>query len=158
MLWRGNVEPSTVRVLVVDSYEPWRRFVVLALRAKPHIQVVAEAGDGITALQKVAELKPDIVILDLCLPDVPGPEIASQILSLAPETLILFLTGVASEAVVKEALGSGAHGYVLKSDAAQDLVPALESLLAKDYFVSPGAIRSSAPPDGPCFGKKRFKH
>jgi DNA-binding NarL/FixJ family response regulator len=152
------VEPATVRVLVVDSYEPWRRFVVLALRAKPHMQVVAEAGDGITAIQKVTELQPDIVILELCLPDAAGPEIAREILNLAPATTILFLTGVSSEAMVKDALSSGAHGYVLKSEAAQDLLPALEALLAKDYFVSLGAIRSSAPPDGPCFEKKRFNH
>lgn len=125
---------------------------------KPYIQIVAEAADGTTALNKVAELKPDIVILDACLPDIAGPDVTRQILSLSPGTKVLFLTGISSEALVKDVLKTGAHGYVLKCEAAQDLVPAVEALLANDYFVSVGAIRSASPCDAPCFAKKRFDH
>jgi DNA-binding NarL/FixJ family response regulator len=151
------VKSSTVRLLVVDNYQPWRRFVALALTVKPYIQVVGEAEDGITAIQKLTELQPDIVILDLCLPDAAGPEIARQMMKLAPQTKILFLAGLSSEEIVKKVLSSGAYGYVLKSEAARDLVPAVEALLVNDYFVSLGAIRSSSAEE-PCFGKRRSDH
>lgn len=114
---------------------------------KTYIKIVGEAANGETALQKVAELQPDIVIVDICLPDTAGPEIARQIMELSPGTKVLFLTGISSEAVVKEVLKTGAYGYVLKCEAARDLLAAVEALLANDYFISVGAIRSSAPDD-----------
>ena len=68
---------SIIRVLVVDDYEPWIRFVSTALAVQPRINVVGEARDGLTAIQKVAELKPDVVVLDIGLPDMNGIQVAA---------------------------------------------------------------------------------
>ena len=83
---------STVRVLVVDDYEPWMNFVSAVLATSPQFQVVGQAGNGLTALQKVVELKPDLVVLDIGLPDISGIEVAQRILEWSPDVRILFLT------------------------------------------------------------------
>ena len=72
---------STIRVLVVDDYEPWMNFVSAVLATSPRFQVVGQAGNGLTALQKVTVLKPDLVVLDIGLPDLNGIEVAQKILS-----------------------------------------------------------------------------
>lgn len=95
-----------------------------------------------TALQKVTELQPDVVITAIRLPDIGGIELARRIGKLAPMTKIMFLTEICSEKMVKEGLSAGAYCYVLKADAAQDLLPAMEALLHGDYFVSLRAVRA----------------
>jgi DNA-binding NarL/FixJ family response regulator len=133
---------STVKVLVVDDYAPWLHFVSLALAVKPEVQIVGEASDGLTAIQKVLELEPDVVILDIGLPDINGIQVAKQILEVVPKVRILFLTENTAPEIVRAALLTGAQGYVVKSFAAKDLVPALEAILLNCHFVSAGA----APP------------
>jgi DNA-binding NarL/FixJ family response regulator len=83
---------STIRVLVVDDYEPWMNFVSAVLATSPRFQVVRQAGNGLTALQKAAELKPDLVVLDIGLPGLSGIEVAQKILEWTPDVRILFLT------------------------------------------------------------------
>jgi DNA-binding NarL/FixJ family response regulator len=83
---------STIRVLVVDDYEPWMNFVSAVLATSPRFQVVGQAGNGLTALQKAAELKPDLVVLDIGLPGLSGIEVAQKILEWTPDVRILFLT------------------------------------------------------------------
>lgn len=129
----------TVRVLVVDDYAPWMHFITVALALKPEIKVVGEAQDGLTAIQKVVELKPDLVVLDIGLPDMSGIQVARRILELAPTVRILFLTENTTPEVVRAALLTGAQGYVVKSFAARELLPALEALLLDCYFVSAAA-------------------
>ena len=141
---------STVRVLVVDDYAPWMSFVSAALAAKPEVRVVGQVTDGLTALQKVVELKPDLVVLDIGLPDISGIKVAQEILDLAPKTRILFLSENTCPAVVRAALLTGAQGYVVKSSAARELMPALEALLLDCYFVS-AAANHFGPGDGPLF-------
>lgn len=130
---------STVKVLVVDDYAPWMHFVSVALALKPEMKIVGQAEDGLTAIQKVVELKPDLVVLDIGLPDMSGIQVARRILELAPTTRILFLTENTTPEVVRAALLTGAQGYVVKSSAARELVPALEALLLDCYFVSAAA-------------------
>ena len=130
---------STVRVLVVDDYAPWIQFVSTALAMKPHITIVGEARDGLTAIQKVAELKPDVVVLDIGLPDINGIQVARRIMELAPTTHILFLTEHTEQEIVRNALLTGAQGYIIKSFAARELLPALDALLLGCYFVSAAA-------------------
>lgn len=135
----GNLLLPTVRVLVVDDYAPWMHFITVALALKPEIKVVGEAQDGLTAIQKVVELKPDLVVLDIGLPDMSGIQVARRILELAPTVRILFLTENTTPEVVRAALLTGAQGYVVKSFAARELLPALEALLLDCYFVSAAA-------------------
>ena len=141
---------STVKVLVVDDYAPWLHFVSVALALKPEITIVGQAEDGLSAIQKVVELKPDLVVLDIGLPDMSGIQVARRILELAPKVRILFLTENTAPEVVRAALLTGAQGYVVKSSAARELMPALEALLLDCYFVSAAAAAPKLE-NGPVF-------
>ncbi len=129
---------SKVRVLVVDDFEAWRRFVCSTLQKNPELQVVGEASDGLEAVHKATELHPDLIVLDLGLPTLNGIDAARQILKLTPGSKILFLTQESSADVVQVALSSGAQGYVLKARALIDLLPAVEAVLKGRQFVSSG--------------------
>ena len=129
---------SSVRVLVVDDFEAWRRFVCSTLRKNPELQVVGEVSDGLEAVHKAEELKPDLIVLDLGLPKLNGIEATRQIRKLAPESKILFLSSESSADVAQEALSAGALGYVLKTRAEIDLLVAVEAVLEGKRFVSSG--------------------
>lgn len=128
-----------VRILVADDYEPWRRFVAQTLEARPEVQIVGEAQNGLTAIQMATELQPDVVVLDAGLSGLNGIEAARRILEVAPKTRILFLTQNTYQEVVREALHIGAHAYVVKAGAIQDFLPALDALLLGNVFVSSSA-------------------
>lgn len=127
---------SRIRVLVVDDYEPWRRFVRLTLRIHPTWEVIAEVSDGLEAVQKAQELKPDLILLDIGLPTLNGIEAARRIRTHAPESKILFLSENRSSEIAEEALRSGGNGYVLKSNAADELALAVKAVLQGKRFVS----------------------
>ena len=129
---------SNVRVLVVDDFEAWRRFVCSTLRKHPELQVIGEASDGLEAVHKATELHPDLIVLDLGLPTLNGIEAARQIRKLTPGSKILFVTQESSADVVQIAMSSGARGYVLKARAVIDLLPAVEAVLEGRQFVSSG--------------------
>lgn len=130
------MEPSSIRVLVVDDYEPWRRFVCLTLEIHPGWQIIDEASDGREAVQKAAELQPDLILLDLGLPNLNGIDTAKRIRELSPTSKILFVSEQRSVDIVEEALRTGAGGYVVKSDAARDLLPAVDAVLQGKRFFS----------------------
>jgi len=133
----GNgLQLSTVRILVVDDFEMFRQFVVEVLRKRPELQVVGEASDGLEALHKAVELRPDLILLDIGLPSLNGIEVARQMRSLVSESKIIFLTQEFSSDVVQEALNLGALGYVTKSMVLADLFAAVETVLAGMTFVS----------------------
>jgi DNA-binding NarL/FixJ family response regulator len=127
---------STVRILVVDDFEMFRQFVVEMLGKRPELQVVGQASDGLEALQKAVELRPDLILLDIGLPRLNGIEVARQMRSLVPESKIIFLTQESSADVVQEALSLGARGYVTKNMALADLFSAVETVLSGMTFVS----------------------
>ena len=101
---------SSVRVLVVDDYEPFRRFVCSTLEQRPELQIVGEASDGLEAVQKAEELQPDLIVLDIGLPTLNGIEAARRIRKLSPESKILFVSQESSADVVQEALRFGRTG------------------------------------------------
>jgi DNA-binding NarL/FixJ family response regulator len=123
-------------VLVVEDFEPFRRFVCSMLRKTPELQVVCEVSDGLEAVQKAEELKPDLILLDIGLPTLNGIEAARQIRKLAPESKILFLSQESSADVVQEALNLGALGYVVKAHVGSDLLDAVEAVILGERFVS----------------------
>jgi DNA-binding NarL/FixJ family response regulator len=116
------------RILVADDHEVVRRGVCALLRTRPDWEICGEAADGREALEKAQQLKPDIVVLDLGMPNLNGLETMRQILKAHPETRILILTLHDSDQFIREVLRAGARGFLLKSDAARDLITAIDSL------------------------------
>ena len=129
---------SKVRVLVVDDFEAWRRFICSTLQRKADLQIIGEASDGLEAVQKAEELHPDLIVLDLGLPKLNGIEAARRIRKVSAGSKILFVTQESSPDVAQVALSSGALGYVLKTRVEADLLPALQAVLEGRQFVSSG--------------------
>jgi len=119
---------SSIRVLVVDDFEPFRRLVCSIMEARPGLQIVGEASDGLEAVQKAVELKPDLILMDIGLPSLNGIEAARQIRELIPESKIIFLSQESSPEVVQETMDLGAAGYVVKVRAAIELRATVEAV------------------------------
>ncbi len=127
---------SFIRILVVDDFKDWLRQVRLLLQSRTECQVIAEASDGSEAVQKAEELKPDLIVLDVGLPNLSGIEAARQIRQRSPNSEIIFLSQNIDLDVVRAALGTGALGYVRKTDAGRELLPAMDAVLRGKQFVS----------------------
>lgn len=127
---------SSVGVLVVDDFAQWRRVVVAAVQGRLGLRVIAEAADGIDAVDKATDLQPDLVVLDIGLPRLNGIEAAQRIKGASPKSKVLFLTENYSSDVAEAALDTGASGYVVKSASARELIPAVEAVLAGRQFLS----------------------
>jgi DNA-binding NarL/FixJ family response regulator len=132
---------TPARILIADDHELLRRGPVAELSQVPGWVVVAEVANGRAAVASAAELKPDLVVLDLTMPELNGLEAARRILSADPGTRILILTAHESEQLVREVLSVGARGYVLKSDAGRILVVALQALLEGGSFFTSSVAR-----------------
>jgi DNA-binding NarL/FixJ family response regulator len=130
------LEGSTTRIFVVDDFEPCRRFVSTTLQKQLTLQVIGEAVDGLEAVQKAHQQQPDLILLDIGLPTLNGIEAARRIRELSPKSKILFVSENRSWDIVEEALRTGAGGYVVKSDAAGELLPAVHAVLGGKRFVS----------------------
>jgi DNA-binding NarL/FixJ family response regulator len=126
---------ATVRILIVDDYEPWRRAMRSILRQQKDLEVICESSDGLEAVQKSAELQPDVVLLDIGLPNLDGLEAARQIRKVSAGSRILFLTMQDSPQVAQEALMIGALGFVVKLDAVSDLLLAVNTVMRNQRFV-----------------------
>ena len=134
------VEKTSIRLIVVEDFAPFRQFICLTLGTRPNLRVVCEVSDGQEAVQKAEELKPDLILLDIGLPTLNGIAAARQIRKLAPESKIIFVSQESSLDVVQETLNLGARGYVVKTMAARDLIAAIEAVLEGRQFVSGGLI------------------
>ena len=126
---------SSSRVLVVEDSKPFRKIICSILGKRPELQIVGEVLDGLEAVQKAEELQPDLILLDIGLPTLGGIEAARRIHKLCPECKILFVSQESSANVVQEALGMGARGYVVKTDARRELLEAISAVLRGEQFV-----------------------
>jgi DNA-binding NarL/FixJ family response regulator len=128
---------NSVRILIADDHEIFRRGLAAELTQVPGWVVAGEASNGRDAVELAAALKPDLVVLDLTMPELNGLEAARKIISANPAARVLILTAHESEQLVREVLSAGAQGYVLKSDAGRILIAALQSLLdGRSFFTS----------------------
>jgi len=128
---------ARVRIVIADDHSIVRRGLRTLLESQPNWEVCAEAADGRDALEKVTQLKPDVAIIDIGMPQLNGLDATRQIVKACPQTEVLILTMHQSDEVVREVLHAGARGYVLKSDADQSLVAAVETLRQHKPFLTP---------------------
>ena len=137
-----------LRILLADDHEIVRRGLCALLQRHEGWEICGEASDGREAVQKAKLLKPDVVIVDIGMPNLNGLDATRQLLQYDPNFRIIVLTVSDADQVIREALDAGARGFVLKSDAARDLVAALELLLA-GFLEKGSAISRSNPPSLP---------
>ena len=144
-----------LRILVVDDHAVVRRGVRSLLESRDGWEVCGEATTGRDAVEQSRRLRPDVVVMDLSLPELNGLDATRHILKDAPETEVLVLTMHQSEELARDVLQAGARGYVLKSDADENLIAAVESLRQHKPFLTPtvtefvldGYIREGADQD-----------
>jgi DNA-binding NarL/FixJ family response regulator len=129
---------STVRVLVVEDYLPFRKYIASTLARTGDLQVICEVADGLEAVYKAEELKPDLILLDIGLPTLNGIEAARQIRQLCPESKIIFVSQESDADIVQEALSFGALGYVVKTIAGGELLTAIKAVCGGRLFVGGG--------------------
>ena len=130
-----------LRILVADDHEVVRKGIRMLLETRSEWEICGEASTGRDALAKTARMKPDVVLLDITMPDLSGLEAIPEILKARPETKIVVLTMHDSGQMASKVLAAGARAMVLKSDAARDLVLALEALGKNKMFLSPGVTK-----------------
>jgi DNA-binding NarL/FixJ family response regulator len=122
--------------MLVDDFEPWRRFVTSLVQENLAWQIICEATDGLEAVEKAEEFQPDLILLDVGLPKLSGIEAAPSIRKVAPDSKILFLSENRDSAVAAAALSAGGQGYVVKLDSANELLLAVEAVLQGKRYVS----------------------
>jgi DNA-binding NarL/FixJ family response regulator len=117
-----------VRILLVEDFEPFRRFIRSQLQPRLDLEVIAEASDGLEAVHVAGQLQPDLILLDIGLPKLNGIEAARRIRKLCPQSKIVFLSQESSADVIEEALNSGGTGYVIKANAGSELLDAIDAI------------------------------
>ena len=132
---------SSQRVLVVEDFEPFRRFICSTLGERPELEIVGETSDGLQAVQKAKELQPDLILLDIGLPRLNGIEAAHRIMKFFPNANILFISQENDAAVIAAAIGNGAKGFVRKLNVNRELLPAIEAVLRGEHITSTGVTQ-----------------
>lgn len=130
---------KTVRILIVDDHDLMRRGIKALLQSHAGWEVVGEAHTGREAVAKAEELKPDVVILDISMPDLNGIEAARRIRKSSPNTEVLILSVHYSDQLIRDILEAGVRGYIVKSDSDRDLAIAVETLANHKPFFTPRA-------------------
>ena len=162
------MKPNPVRILIADDHEIVRRGLRALLESRPGWEVAGEAITGRQAVEEAKRLTPDLIIMDITMPEMNGLEATRQILRAAPKTEILILSVHDSEQLIREVLEAGARGYVLKSDAGRDLIAAVETLsqhkpfftakiseMMLEGFLKGGVIDHSKVPAGTLTARER---
>jgi CheY-like chemotaxis protein len=121
---------------VVDDFVPWRNYLIAKLGENPALQIVGIASDGAEAVLKAAELHPDLILMDVSLPELSGIKAAERIRGLSPESKILFVSQNLDFDIALAALDAGGFGYVVKPDAESELLTAVETVMSGKRFVS----------------------
>jgi DNA-binding NarL/FixJ family response regulator len=159
--------PTSLRILLVDDHRMLREGLRALLSREPGYIVVAEAGDGDSALKAVRRDPPDLIVLDVHLPDMNGIEVARRILAVFPEVKVVILSSDHSHNCVHEALLAGVSGYVLKENATEELLRAIHTVVGGQLYLCPevgteiiasyrrGQLPNLAPPAPLLSGRER---
>ena len=129
-----------VRLLIVDDHDVVRQGVRRILRSRQEWEVCGEAENGVEALQKIADLQPDLVVLDVSMPQKDGLAVATELATMKSSCKVLILTMHNSTEVESAIRRTGAHGYVIKSQAAKDLMRAIDTILNGGLFFTTDAV------------------
>ena len=132
---------ATVRILLADDHTLVREGLRKIIEGHPGWEVISEAADGRQAVRQALDLKPDLVVLDLAMPNLSGIDAIQQIVRRLPSVRVLVLSMHADEVYVTRALKAGAHGYLLKDSAGNDLLRAVTALTQKKSYFSPAVSR-----------------
>jgi len=130
---------KNLRILIADDHDLVRRGLKALVETHPGWEICGEADSGRDAVTKVEELRPDIAILDISMPELNGVEATRRIRKISPHTEVLILSVHQSDQLIREILDAGAKGYIVKSDSDRDLVIALEALASHKPFFTPSA-------------------
>jgi DNA-binding NarL/FixJ family response regulator len=125
-----------LRILVVDDFEPWRRFVSSTFEKQKDLQILLEVSDGLEAVHRSKDLRPDLVVLDIGLPTLNGIKAGQRIREVSPNSKILFLSEQISPDIAEAALEAGGNGYVVKSDAGRELLAAVRAVREGKRYIS----------------------
>jgi two-component system, NarL family, response regulator NreC len=146
-------EGSKVRVILADDHEIVRDGIRMILESEPDIEVVAEVGDAEAARRRTSGLKPDVLVLDLNMPDGSSLPTIPEILEASPATAVVALTMQDDPGFAREAFRLGAKGYVVKHSAGRELIEAIREALAGRTYINPHlGARVAAEPEGPPSG------
>ena len=126
-----------LRILLADDHEIVRRGLRAVLEAEPDWEVMDEATNGLEAVEKAEQCKPDVVLMDISMPELNGLEAAFRIRRKMPGVEVLFLTMHQSEQIIREGIEAGGRGFLLKTDAGRELVPAVRTVSQHKSFFSP---------------------
>lgn len=130
-----------IKVLIADDHTIVRTGLRALLQAEPSLTLVGEATGGLEALQLVDELTPHVLVLDISMPDLDGISVTRQLRSRYPDLKILILTLHEDKALLREAIKSGASGYILKRAAEAELISAIQIVMRGDMYVEPSMLR-----------------
>ena len=128
---------ETITVLIVDDHEVVRRGLRSFLESQDDLEVVGEAANGAEAVQKVQELLPDLVLMDLVMPGMDGIDAIRQVSRVSPSSRVLVLTSFSEDEKVFPAIKAGANGYLLKDVAVEDLARAIRSVAGGEFLLHP---------------------
>ena len=131
------MDTANIKIFLVDDHGMLRSGLRHAITARPNMAIIGEASNGAIALKLIAELQPQLVIMDMHLPDMSGIELTRRILANWPAIKVTFFSGDANQSLVDEALEAGACGYVWKQGAAEELMTAIETVMAGRLYLSP---------------------
>ncbi len=134
---KEQMSKTKLRVLIADDHPIFRKGLLLAIGNEHSIEIVGEAGDGHQALRLIEELKPDVIVLDIEMPELNGLQVAEQIIKRQLPVHIVFLTMYKEEDMFNEAMDLGVRGYVLKESAVSDIVKSIKTVATGKYFLSP---------------------
>ena len=140
---------NIIRVMIVDDHSMVRRGLATILKVRPDLELVAEASNGHEALQLCQELQPDVVLMDLVMPEMSGAEATQLILDQYPDTQVIALTSFQEKELVREALQAGAISYLLKNVSAENLAAAIREAHSGRSTLAPEAIQALIQADAP---------